>query len=187
MSNNNIVNENIRYLLWDHKIPSSKWVEQLAAWAECGKDRAEEILDGADVSDQEQSKIVRNHPDVTLEVFQYQRLVADRQNILQLNLAYLFENSEVKQVDLAKQIGTTPVTVSRWKAGIQKPHPNQLRALCHQFHLSPTTNLERDALFLSRFPVGLQKKKWLIEQIEKLSIEDLDSYFPSLYRILKEP
>ena len=183
----NITAENIRYLLWRDGIDRSIWVSQLAAWIRCSRMRAQEILAGALLESDEQNAIISNHPDISVEMLQYERLVA-REYILKKNLEFLFENLEHgKMKELAKELEVSPVTISRWKSGTQKTNINKLNTLCHKLALPPNTNLQEDALFLTDMMIGQQKRDWLKKQIDTLSPEKLDAHFPSLEKILKDP
>ena len=53
----NRTSENLRYLLWHEGIELKDWPMQLAAWADCDRQRAKELLRGAELLPSEQQHV----------------------------------------------------------------------------------------------------------------------------------
>jgi transcriptional regulator with XRE-family HTH domain len=183
----NLSSENLRYLLWRSKIKREDWSVQLSAWAKCHKSRAEEILNGAPLETIEQQEIAKN-TDVSEEAIQTERFLNDKVDVLWENIKFLTEKDYTgeKLVAIARAIGVSQVTISRWRSRNQRPEDAQIAKLCLYFNLPAKTDLKTDSIFLSLYPIGaLDRKNWLKQQIDQLDPEILDEIFPALRRLLK--
>src|SRR5262249_21357701 len=182
-----IPSENLRYLLWKSEVKREDWIAQLSAWAKCHKSRAEEILNGATLETVEQEEIAKN-TDVSEEAIQTERFLNDKVDVLWENIKFLTEkdNTGEKLVRLARAIGVSQVTISRWRNRAQRPEDAQIAKLALYFNLPARTDLKTDSIFLSLYPIGhLERRNWLKHQIDQLNAEILDEIFPALRRLLK--
>lgn len=181
------VTENLRYMLWNREVKQEHWANQLADWARCATQRAEELLQGARPEPEELEQIAQR-VNVSEEELQFARLV-DEVHILGKNIRYLLDSLDRgEQKDLAENVGVSEGTISKWHQEKQKPSATNLRKLRAEFGLPSEIDLNSYPLFLSMSPIGeRQQKEWLREHIERLNADTLRSLFPALERLLREP
>lgn len=183
----NLTAENLRYLLWRQEIRRDSWGEHLADWAKCSSGRAEELLNGAALQDEEQQRIAHNAK-VREEEIQTERFLGDQVDVFRENILYL-TNKEVTGLSanlLAKEIDVSPVSISRWKQGKQSPEDTQLLKLSRYFGFQPKVNLKQHAVFLWLSPIGdLKRRAWLQERIKQIDAETLNALYPALEKLLK--
>jgi transcriptional regulator with XRE-family HTH domain len=180
---------NLRYLLWRDRVPRSRWVEQLAAWAGCDRRRAETLIDGARATPDEQARIV-NAVGVSEEELCFTELVEQSGvNIFSENLRYLMDGLDRGgHRQLAKRLDVHVSTLSKWRSGRQRPRKRQMDALYRFFGLSAVADLLTEPLFLSFVPVSaLQRRAWLKARIDTLPPTTLAQLFPALQRLVSEP
>jgi transcriptional regulator with XRE-family HTH domain len=180
------ITENVRYLLWRADIAQTAWAARLAQWAKCEMPRAQEILQGAALRPSERSGIV-HATHCAEEEFHHARL-AEGVDIVRENFRFLITGLEHgKEQHLATHLKVSPVTVSRWASGRQRPHRTVFPAVCRYFELPEGTDLENNALFLLPYPdTESRRRAWLRRQIEQLSPGTLRALFPALQRLLKD-
>ena len=186
--------ENIRYLLWQAR-PHQRdaWPKQLAAWlSNDDLEYVTALIAGyALATTRDQQLLLTTFDDRYQEQhFQYARLVElDQVAILLENIRFLTEiPNEMKQKEFATAIGVTPVTLSRWRSGEQKPHKSNQIAIVSYFGLPHEIDLEVDALFLYPGPISdAQRRSWLRGAIDRLDVTTLRRLFPAFERLLKDP
>lgn len=179
--------ENLCYLLWKHKLNREEWSRQLAEWAKCSQDRANELLGGTDLRDDEQKRIAQVL-NISEEDLQYSRLVeVEQADILHLNVIFLLEHLEHgKKRELAENLSVHPTTLNKWERHEQSPSPSHQTGLRRYFNISSSVDLTRDPIFLSHLPViDLGRREWLQQRIKRLSAETLEELFPALVRLLR--
>lgn len=180
--------QNIRFHLWITKVPRHRWTEQLATWLQCSEMYASSILADHPLSPQE-LKDLSGFMGVTDSELAHADLLGESQlDIWQENVSYLLaalehgENSK-----LANEIGVSQGTISKWKKRSQRPEHKYQAALKKYFGLNLSENLWEIPLFLSPIPVGAEaKRRWLHQQIERMSHHSLETLFPALERLFRE-
>jgi hypothetical protein len=176
--------ENLKYLLWDQGISKDNWSAQLASWLDKSMHRADEVLAGAGLVQDEWERIEAvlhiNH-----EILSTERLFGDEKNILQHNIIYL-TNPPVKKGEFAQAIDVEPGNISRWRKGVNAPSTENQRKICRYFGLAPNTNLCNEPLFLSTEPIGVFKQRqWLMQRIGLVDKDDMEALFPALKKLLE--
>lgn len=180
--------ENLRYLLWRNKVERSSWVSQLATWIEGSERRAEELLKQGNLQPTERERIAQT-VNRTDEELQFGRLIeTDGVDILLQNVQYLLDTLEHgEQTQLAKSIGMSSTSISRWHRSIQRPDKTAQIGLCKYFGLPPDVDLETKPIFLTLSPLtDRQRRIWLRERINKVSATKLQALFPALELLLKD-
>lgn len=88
---------------------------------------------------------------------------------------------------LARQIGVSLNTVSRWASGENRPRPEHLRTLCALLYLPPNLDLYATPLFLTDAPsthsARLEQVKGWVNGLDPAALQVL---YPALERLLKE-
>jgi transcriptional regulator with XRE-family HTH domain len=84
------------------------------------------------------------------------------------------EEHNLTQEELAREIGTSPLTVSRWELGVQTPQPHYREKLCTLFTLSPQELgliQDRPALTVveapERYPGAARARQDLVAQVRR--------------------
>lgn len=74
----------------------------------------------------------------------------------------LRKNRELKQIDVAKQIGVQKNTISNYENDISKPNYDKLVQLCNLFQVSPNDLMEEDLKFVDKkeIPLDIQQLKY---------------------------
>jgi transcriptional regulator with XRE-family HTH domain len=182
-----LIAENLRYLLWKNKVKRSLWAEQLASWANCSERRAESLLRTGRITAQEQARIAES-TDVSEESLRFSRLIEERSvDVLSENLKHLLDSLPYGgNKKLADELEVDPQTVSRWRSGRQLPRPSHLLGISRYFALPIGTHLDADPIFLSLSPVtAAEQLEWVQRHVAGLSPEELHSLFPALERLLR--
>lgn len=176
---------NIRYFLWKKdKTERGNWAESLALLIGCEKTRAKELLVHGQFSSSELEKFAQivGQTDSTAI---HAPFFEERINVLLENVQYLLES--VKQKDLAREIGVTKDTVSRWFRGGHNISPKHLDELRRFFRLPADIDLKTDAIFLSLTPFDDQRRReWLAQQIKEIDPDQLRDLFPAFERLFRE-
>ena len=183
----NYIGENVRYLLWKHRIRHASWTKELAEMAGCGLSRADELIRGEDTG-ADALELVATAFGIAGEELLGRLLDPGRVDILRENVAYLLgglAHGEHKQ--LAAHLGVHPTTVSRWSGGVQRPPVEKRRSLCGYFGLAAGTDLALEPLFLNPTPVGEQAMRERLEvSLRQLPVRTLRELYPALERLLRE-
>ena len=187
----NTLARNLRFLLLEKKVKPANWAATLASVLRSkSEEKARALLAGEQVNLTDGEKEYLGTYGADLERFKNQEIwkKAEENKILEWNLTYLFDgllHGEKKK--FAEQVGVNATTISRWKKGTQQPTKKKTAAILEYFNLPESTNLKAEPLFFSTMPIGeAETKKWLHEQIDKLSSSDLRELFPALERLLRE-
>ena len=173
----------IRYWLWFRNVQRSEWIDMLALWANCSKDRARLLLDGAYLTAEEQQRLAQ---EFEVEEARVQNPFSEVElNVLAENLRFLLY--EIKGEEIAAALGVDTNTISRWKNGRQPPRMERLTALKDFLGVPPELNLCEDMLFLSLEPMSnTQRRIWLQKRVSEMRQEDIRELFPALRKLLKE-
>jgi len=182
------VSNNLRYLLWVGNVPRSKWLEQLATWAKCDLQRAEQLLRNGDLRLNEQSSIAEAVGILEEDLLLTSLLEVQGVDILQENMKYLISTlKHGEQKKMAAYVGVNPTTVSRWYGERLRPTRKHLEWISMYFGLPPHTNLEAEPIFLSLGPITADKRRqWLAERMYALDVTTLHALFPAFERLLEE-
>jgi transcriptional regulator with XRE-family HTH domain len=178
--------ENLRFLLWQSRLPQSKWFDQLTTWLKGDVERAAALLQGVEPNDQERLLLAELADLRDTDLGLVRLLERSDVNLLRENLHYLLDNlPHGGKKEVAVHLGVRPLTISRWLKGEQQPTRNHLRGLCGYFNLPYATDLERDPLFLELLPISAQdQRKWLHRWLDELDTATLGRLFWALYLML---
>lgn len=184
---NPVISENLRFLLWQEKIPNAKWVTHLAGWLGCKKYHAETILKTGELSSEEQ-KIIESKLGISEEELAYSSFLENSKiDILETNIVFLLDDLDTTQKEMAAKIGVSANTISRWYKREFMPDSKKLKDILRFFGLPESIDLKKDPLFLSIEPVPLNsRKKWLHQRVDKMSAETLRDLYPALKRLLED-
>jgi hypothetical protein len=181
------VSINLRYLVWKKNPDRRGWPAQLAAWADCDERRAEELLRGDRPRKEEVARVAKSAGisanDLTVKDLLAKEGVVD---ILRENLVCLIDGLQRgEKRAFAATLKVHPTTVSAWLGAKQRAERTNVAAVSRYFRLPSGTDLEKDPLFLSPFPVAEnQRKRWLKEQIDGLDTVAIQEIFPALAKLL---
>ena len=90
------------------------------------------------------------------------------------------------QKELARALGVSQTTVTRWKLGQQEPDSAALRSISQLFQLGGVSELDSPRQFLSFRPVThAERLSWLRRRIESLGAEESRELFPAFERLLR--
>jgi transcriptional regulator with XRE-family HTH domain len=105
--------------------------------------------------------------------------------ILRQNIGRLLGNSgAATKGELAKRLGVSAATLSRWISGQQQPDTRARRAIASLFGLRSSEDLEHTPLFLSYMPVThAERVAWIQSHVVDMSWRELDELFPALRRL----
>ena len=185
-------NLNIRYLVWKVDPDPGGWVSVLHTKASFTKQRARQVLEGDPLSDRERFAILEGF-DADADSFGSAKLMGmSNQEIVSCNMVYLIgELPQGEQKKMAKYLGVTAETVSRWsnrnwlkeRKNYNKIMQNAKR-IAEYLGVKPRFDLSITPLFLSLIPVGqFAQRNWLRRRIEKLSADELADLFPAFERL----
>ena len=185
MTTSPTLGRNLCLLLWQEQIPREEWPDAVARWLGCGQRRATELLLGKPASPRELA-ILSDRLGFAEEDLALADMAQDLP-VLRENVRYLLSTlGHGKKKELAGQIGVLQQTVTSWSRGQPPDGPNR-EGLKAYFGLGSDVDLERDALFLSPYPILEQdQRRWLLKQIELMDRETLRMLFPALVRLLGE-
>jgi transcriptional regulator with XRE-family HTH domain len=174
--------ENLHFLLWKAGVPKEYWVSSLAQWIGGSEQRAQLLLQGEALRQQECLAIVdRNN--LKAEDFLNARLLEQSEvNILTINLQYLLsELGWGGNTQIATKLKVYPATISKWCSGYQKPSRRYIVGLSHLLGIPMTINLEVDPVFLFTHPItNVQRRAWIHKQVDNIDGDDLNSYYTDL-------
>lgn len=149
--------ENLRVYLFNQNINRDEWVEKVSKWVECSEERSEKLLTGEEPKPEEVEALKKQ-----LRYFHYnwfENRLLSRGDILYRNIVFLINSLPYGEKGvLAKSIGVSSVTISRWLSGKQKPTPENIEALHIFFNLEKDANLIQMPIFLSYKPIGNLKQ-----------------------------
>ena len=186
-----VVTTNLRYLCWKQQRDRSKWPGMLATWLG-NRDSVE--LAVALLSETQLPKPTHIEAIVRVLNLDEQDLVfsdlvaSDGVNFLKLNLERLL-SSPGKQTKsaLAREIGVSPATLSRWIGGKQAPDGRARQKIAMIFGLRSEDELVGKPLFLSYLPVTYgEQVVWLNMCLKEISESELLDLFPALYRVFSK-
>jgi transcriptional regulator with XRE-family HTH domain len=179
---------NVRLLLWQRQISRSDWVHHLANklpphW---GARNVACLLNSRELGNLD-IRDVAIALEVEEEQIRWEDLLSSSSiDVLKENLSYLLDSLEHGgKKKVAADLGIDPTTISRWLSGAITPQSSTLKRLSNYFGLPAETDLSKAAVFLSVEPVSLpERRRWLNQQIEALSANELRELYPALQRIL---
>jgi hypothetical protein len=181
------VTENLRFFLWQARVPRREWAAQLARWAECTLPRAQELLQGARLNAAEQARIAHavGVDEADLQCVRWLAMAGI--DIPLENLRYLLDSIQHgNKGPLATSLGIHPTTFASWYRGRHKPSKAHLDSLRSSYGLDPSIDFATAPLFLADIPQSDHaRKEWLHEHIEQLDADRLRALFPALQRLLE--
>jgi transcriptional regulator with XRE-family HTH domain len=181
-----VENLNIRYLVWKENPDPTRWPELLRKNVSFTIQRANSVLRGSKLTSKERAAVVEGF-NVEEEAFVTSRLFGmSTTDLLMMNLKHLMkEIPRGSRKKMAKELGVTPESVSRWSTSQNPPSTNNMALLLKYFQLDSSLNLNETPYFLSLSPVGhFSQKRWLKERIDKISAPELSKLFPALEKLL---
>ncbi len=183
-----LAGKNIRFLLWQSQADRRDWAAKIAKWAGGEISRAEAILRGAPLRQEEAPRLAKGFGITQRQLREKDVLEERGVDILIENVRFLLGSLERGQKgNFARTVGVHPATVSSWLADRQRPERPGLTSICKYFGLPAGTDLRVEPVFLSYSPVGAAaRKKWLRDKIERMGQERLNVLFPALVSLLKD-
>lgn len=184
------VSNNVRFLLWDKKIPRTGWEAWLVK-ANIPSAMSKRLIQGTLTDDKIESgqmRAIAEAMGLDEESLRSVHLPQARADVLLENLRFLIGTlGHGGKKSLAAKLDIDPTTVSRWLRGGYEPQPASLSQIVSEFGLQPGTDLLKDPVFLSAEPISVvERKEWLNKRIDALSPEELRELFPALRRLLEE-
>lgn len=179
---------NLRWLMRREEPDASKWISRLAARSRThlSLSRAGGLLMGSQPTSGEVEALASIFG-LEIDDLIVAPLYNRERTILQENLAYLAESvRHGKQKEVAKMIGVSAETFSRWAGGTVKPRKRNLRTLLKLHEIDPDTDLETEPLFLSLEPVSaFAKRDWISGRVQDLPSDEIAAIYPALRKILR--
>ncbi len=175
---------NLRFLLWEARVPKDAWPAELAAWLGCGRPRALALL-GEEPPSAEELGVLAALRGINEDDLAVAELTAGL-DVLRENLRCLAGRLEHgSKGELAAFVGVTAGTLSAWLAG-KHPKERNLERIAESFGLPAGLDLNRDPLFLDPLAVAdLERRAWLRRRVDDLPTETLRALFPALRRLLE--
>jgi transcriptional regulator with XRE-family HTH domain len=182
------VDVNLRYLCWKVEKDRSKWPAMLGKWIgeKRGADVAVAVLSGHRPLNQLEIGSVVSALDLDEHEFVYGNLpIADEISFVAKNLERLTSNASGQtKIEFAREIGVSPVTISRWIGGTQVPDLKARRMIALIFGLRDESDLGTVPIFLSFLPVTYgEQVAWINASMQEMIPAELRELFPALYRI----
>jgi hypothetical protein len=182
------VDVNLRYLCWKIEKDRSRWPAMVGKWIgeKGGADVAVAVLSGYRSLSQSEIGSVINALDLDEHEFVYGNLpIADGINFVAKNLERLTSNASGQtKIEFGREIGVSPVTISRWIAGTQVPDLKARRMIALIFGLRDESDLGTIPIFLSFLPVTYgEQVSWINASMQEMIPAELRELFPALYRI----
>jgi transcriptional regulator with XRE-family HTH domain len=188
---------NVLFACWQQTVDRDKWPDLLVKWLKGGAPKqggelrtlqviAEGFLLGDTELDHQQTETVAQslHRDVQELMFE-NWAAAEPGLILRENLRRLIGNSGVEtKGELAKLLGVSAATLSRWISGHQEPDTRARRAIVSLFGLRSDEELEQTPLFLSYTPVThAERVAWIQSRVVQMPWHELRELFPAFRRL----
>ncbi len=183
-----LAGKNIRFFLWKSRTERRDWAATIAKWSGSEIARAEAILRGAPLREEEAPRIAKGLRITPRQLREKDALEESDVDVLRENLRFLLGSLERgRKGEFARVVGVHPATVSSWLADRQRPERPGLTSICKYFGLAAGTDLRIEPVFLSYSPVGAAaRKRWLRDRIERLAQERLNILFPALENLLRD-
>lgn len=183
--------QNLCFLLWQRQVPRADWAGEVKRWAGCSDEqKANELLSGINPSPVEVKAISQAVQIDEQELYYSDLLKQSQTNIWRQNVAYLVKTlKHGEKKNLAEHLGVkSSGTITKWKEQSVEPEKTYKEGLNQFFGLPSFINLEQDPLFLSRSPIDTASQRaWLHERIDQMSDRTLQTLFPALERLLRDP
>ena len=179
---------NIRYACWKASQKHEQWPSLLATWLgrreEVGLATAILCDFQTPTSEQIESLAKALHIDEQDLVFTTMP-TAEGVDLLSENLKRLLASTgNQTKGALAKEIGVSPATLSRWISGGQVPDTSARRRIAVFFGLRSPEELAESPIFLSYLPVSHgERLAWLNSRLQVIASHELHYLFPALLRI----
>lgn len=182
----NPLSRNLRCLLYKEAAPKYDWVKRLSQWVRVSEGVAKAYLTGRDSPNEESVQMIAKRFDIEVHEFSGDLLSYFQIDVLEKNLFFLFDEYG-KQKEFQGMYGVDPSTTSKWVKGKITPSEKNLERIKKFFGLPSELNLKTDPLFLEMDPVGVRdRKKWVQERLEDLSVEEFSSLYPALRKMVEE-
>ena len=180
------VSRNVRFLLWREGLLPGRWNQALRERLGWGAIEVDDLLKGGAVGFSQLEQLAdvfdRTEEDISVEDL----VIAEGTDVLHENLITLMRGlAHGRKKELAERLGVGPNTVSRWLGGKHHPPADKLGSIADFFGLSADLDLASATLFLSLEPVsGMQRREWLHQRVDALSVRELGELYPALKRLL---
>lgn len=188
---------NVQYACWRQTVDREAWPQLLASWLAGTAGQSEDgsqathrfaeafLLGDANLSHQQAEVVARAlHRDVQELMFENWP-ATEPGLILRQNIGRLLGNSGAEtKGELAKTLGVSAATLSRWISGSQVPDSRARRAIAALFGLGGAEDLEQTPVFLSYSPVThAERLAWIQSRVVRMSWAELRELFPALRRL----
>lgn len=188
---------NVQFACWQQTANREDWPDLLVKWLQGGAPKpgaelramrliAEAFLLGESDLDYQHAEAVAQslHRDIQELMFENWP-AAEPGLILRQNIRRLLGNSGTEtKGELAKRLGVSAATLSRWTGGHQEPDTRARRAIVSLFGLRSIEDLEQVPLFLAYVPVThAERVAWIQSRVADMSWRELDELFPALRRL----
>ena len=196
----NYFSKNLRVLIWKCKGELSRqtyaeYIDHIATQCHLLPDSFKRIIKGEVVPDSMEVNAIREFFSdwgYDLSAMEYVDLFDDivekSKNEIEIrNISYLINSLEQGEtIKFVEKLGVNPSTVTRWKKGITHPDKDSREKICDYFGITNYRLLQYQFLFLGLEPVSTrQKKKAIIELIEKMDKADFEMIYPALNRMMR--
>jgi transcriptional regulator with XRE-family HTH domain len=184
MNHSEFQSRNLRFLLWKRLIKRDHWILEFANRLNLDHKEAERILLKGGLNST-QLGIVSNYFCISEEDILFKDFVTEV-NILRENLKFLIDSLEHGgRKKLARDVGVDVTTITRWAKGKNPPDQGNLNRLANSLQISSAVDLTQEPIFLELNPViATEKRRWLLDAIEKLDTQTLNEFFPALRKML---
>lgn len=187
LNNEKIVTLNLRYLAYTRNFDRNHWLFEIDALLQGRYDnyRIQRLLEGSSPTDRELS-LIADASGVSTQAIRSTKLFDRKNDLMCQNLVYLRSLIPADELKLAvKHVGVQLNNFSRWGKTVRKPRAKHLEKLLNYLYIDPELDLDNYPLFLSLKPLQSINKMWIIDQIESMSIRDIDTALPEFKRIFE--
>ena len=179
---------NIRYLCWKRNRDRNLWPGLLASWLRetDSLEVALSLLTEARPPKPEHIESIARELNLDEQELVFTDMaIGEGVSLLKCNLERLLSSpGKLSKGDLAREVGVSPATLSRWISGVQVPDTKARRMIANLFGLRGEDELVNVPLFLSYQPLTYGEQiAWLNKCLQEIDENELFELFPALSRI----
>jgi transcriptional regulator with XRE-family HTH domain len=109
-----------------------------------------------------------------------------REDIVRDNIEQILDETELKGNEMAKNLGVSEASFSRWRKGKHLPTPGHLRKLSNLAGIDDAVDLFEVPIALLGSPTSVAaKRRWLITHLETADDTTIEQIYPALERMLR--
>jgi len=166
-------------------VPRRDWAKRVGSALGVSEARGADLLHGEPPSHDELGRAERLLS-TTREDLMFNRPHPSREDIVRDNIEQILDETELKGNAMAKNLGVSEASFSRWRKGKHLPTPGHLRKLSNLVGIDDTVDLYVVPIALLGSPTSVaSKRRWLITHLENADDTTIEQIYPALERMLR--